>query len=84
MIRLLSDEEAHMLDNHLEYRDSASQLEYREANLFPKAVVELTESGWDIETARWAAGQATMRKPAASVQEITQLAEDIATARKAA
>lgn len=57
---------------------------YAEKPVFPSVVVALSDRGWDLETARWAAGQATMREPDADFAETFGLAEGILELREAA
>ncbi len=55
-----------------------------ESRVFVQPVSALKNLGSDRETARWAAGQATMRLPDGKFEETFRLAVQIATAREAA
>ena len=87
-MRWLTDSEAQCVeDNLIGFRDSRSLAQFRSvfpSGVFPATVVRLIESGWDADTARWAAGQATMREPEAGVTETVRLAQRILSLRAAA
>jgi hypothetical protein len=52
--------------------------------VFPAVVMALVDSGIDWETARYAAGTATMRLPEAGVSETLARAREVLRAREAA
>ena len=89
---MLTDQEFQDFDDNsgLRYRDSASLIRFRKdwsapARTFANTVVALTEQGADLETARWAAGQATMFNPGCEdVRKTVRAAVEIMKAREAA
>ena len=86
----LTPEEAQIFDDNMRgYRDSESLARFREiwphraprkdpvqaaALIFANTVVALTERGMDLETARYAAGQATTRLPDGDIHELVKFA----------
>jgi hypothetical protein len=78
----------------MHWRDSEAQLKFRQMNLFlapkkqepvfPRVVMALHDRGEDLDTARRAAGEATMRKPAASFEQTLNAATEFLEAWKAA
>jgi hypothetical protein len=84
MPHLFTEDEARMFDNHMHYRDSRSQAEFQQGRVFAKAVLQLADRGTDLETARFAVGQATMRRPNVGLAETLETAVSILKAREAA
>lgn len=87
-MRWPTQSEAQCIEENLTgFRDSRSLAQFHQVFLFgvfPGAVVRLAELGWDIDAARWAAGQATMRNPEAEISDIVKSALAILTLRAAA
>lgn len=55
-----------------------------EGAIFPALVLELSDRGFDLETARRLAGESTMRLPDASFEQLVLMAMRIDSDRKAA
>lgn len=94
---MFSEEEGQLIEDHLNFRDSLTQARYRQANLFgqnrtpelpsrvfSKTVLGLTSRGVDLETARFAAGTATMRLPNGSTDQTLDAALNVLREREAA
>jgi len=79
-----TEQENKLLDDHMKFRDSLSTLAYRNANLFPKLVMKLWESGMQITEAQRMAGEATMRLPHGTIEECVDCVLNILEARAAA
>lgn len=82
-MRWPTESEAQCIEDNLTgFRDSRSLTQFR--GVFPSVVVRLAESGLDIDQARWAAGQATMREPEGGISDIHKSALKILDLRAAA
>lgn len=92
-----TEAEAQLVEDHLRFRDNESQARYRQANLFAQnrpaelpgkvfaqTVIGLTRKGVELETARWAAGTATIRLPNGTTEQTIAAAICVLRERDAA
>lgn len=83
-----TEAEAQLIEDHLRFRDNESQARYRPAELpgkvFAQTVIGLTRKGVELETARWAAGTATIRLPNGTTEQTIAAAICVLRERDAA